>query len=143
MPTSYSNTPRKILFLCTGNACRSQMAEGWLKALGGNRFDVYSAGLEAHGKNLRAIRVMREACVDISDQVSEVLDTDLLESMDLLITVCAHADAQCPVPPAGCIREHWPFDDPAKACGSEAEVMAAFCRVRDQIRERIASFVDS
>jgi len=131
----------RVLFLCTGNACRSQMAEGWLRHLGGNRFDVFSAGIEAHGLNPRAVAVMAEAGVDISGQPSEVLDPELLGSIDLLITVCGHADARCPAVPATCARQHWPFDDPAGATGTETEIMAAFRRVRDQIRMRIESFI--
>ena len=132
---------KRVLFLCTGNACRSQMAEGWLKALGGDRFEVYSAGIVAHGQNPRAVAVMAEAGVDIRDQQSEALDPALLEQIDLLITVCGHADASCPEPPTGCAKVHWPFDDPAQASGSEAEIMAEFRRVRDQIRDKISAFV--
>jgi len=132
---------QKVLFLCTGNSCRSQMAEGWLKHLGGDRFEVYSAGIVAHGKNPRAIAVMQEAGVDISGQESEALDADLLNEIDLLVTVCGHADEHCPVVPVSCKKAHWPFDDPAKATGSEEEIMAEFRRVRDQIREKINSFV--
>ncbi len=132
---------RKVLFLCTGNSCRSQMAEGWLKYLAGDRYEVFSAGIEAHGKNPHAIAVMREAGVDISGQASEMLDPALLESLDLLVTVCGHADAHCPVVPAGCRREHWPFDDPAKVTGTEKEIMDAFRCVRDQIRSRIEVFL--
>ena len=131
----------RVLFLCTGNACRSQMAEGWLRALGGDRFEVFSAGIEAHGKNPRAIAVMHEAGVDISNQASEKLDPELLNSIDLLITVCGHADANCPDVPASCEKQHWPFDDPAKAAGSEAEVLPEFRRVRDQIKSRIETFI--
>ena len=131
----------RILFLCTGNSCRSQMAEGWLRHLGGDRFEVFSAGIEAHGKNPRAITVMREAGVDISGQESEVLDPALLNSIDLLVTVCGHADEHCPVVPALCEKQHWPFDDPAKATGTEEAVTNAFRRVRDQIRDRIEVFI--
>jgi len=117
------------------------MAEGWLRELGGDRFDVYSAGIEAHGKNPRAIAVMNESGVDISGQQSEVLHPDILERIDLLVTVCGHADQSCPELPASCRKEHWPFDDPAKAEGSETQVLAEFRRVRDQIKERIETFV--
>lgn len=133
----------RILFLCTGNSCRSQMAEGWLKHLGGDDFEVFSAGLEAHGKNPRAITVMQEAGVDISDQASEVVQTSILESLDLLITVCSHADAHCPVFSIKGKREHWPFEDPAKVTGSEEDIMNEFRRVRDQIRTRIDKFLNA
>ncbi|MDQ6965686.1 MAG: arsenate reductase (thioredoxin) [Mariprofundaceae bacterium] len=132
---------KKILFLCTGNSCRSQMAEGWLRILGEEKFEAYSAGIEAHGKNPRAIEVMREAGVDISNQESEILDPALLDSLDLLVTVCGHADQHCPVIPAGCEKVHWPFDDPAKAQGSEQEVMAEFRRVRDQIKDKVTAYL--
>ncbi len=131
----------RVLFLCTGNSCRSQMAEGWLKALGGSRFEVFSAGIEAHGLNPRAVAVMAEAGVDISGQTSDVLDPGLLEGIDLLITVCGHADAHCPAVPATCERQHWPLDDPAQAAGTEAEITATFRRVRDEIRARIMTFL--
>jgi len=132
---------KSVLFLCTGNSCRSQIAEGWLKYLGGDHFEVYSAGIVAHGKNPRAIAVMREAGVDISGQESEALDPAILDKLDLLVTVCGNADETCPAVPASCEKQHWPFDDPAKATGSEEEIMAEFCRVRDQIRSRIEQFV--
>jgi len=132
---------QKILFLCTGNACRSQMAEGWLKHLGGDRFDVYSAGIVAHGKNPRAIAVMQEAGVDISSQQSEQLNPAILDSLDLLVTVCGNADASCPTVPVRCKKQHWPFDDPAKATGNEEEIMTEFSRVRDQIRDSITAFI--
>jgi len=134
---------KKVLFLCTGNSCRSQMAEGWLRHTGGDRFEAFSAGIVAHGKNPRAIAVMAEAGVDISGQESEALDPAVLEGIDLLVTVCGHADETCPAVPVNCEKVHWPFDDPAKASGSEDEVMAEFRRVRDRIKERIAGFVTS
>jgi len=133
---------QKILFLCTGNACRSQMAEGWLKHLGGDRFEVYSAGIVAHGENPRAIAVMKEAGVDISGQQSEQLDPAMLHKLDLLVTVCGNADESCPAIPVSCEKQHWPFDDPAKATGNEEEIMAEFVRVRDQVRNRIETFLD-
>ncbi len=131
----------RVLFLCTGNSCRSQMAEGWLRHLGGERFEVCSAGIEAHGLNPRAVAVMREAGVDISEQSSTRLDPALLKRIDLLVTVCGHADGTCPAVPATCRKEHWPFDDPAKATGTEDEIMAAFRRVRDEIRARVEALV--
>jgi len=134
---------QRVLFLCTGNSCRSQMAEGWLKHLGGDRFEVFSAGIEAHGLNPCAVAVMKEAGVDISDQESEVLDPELLKTTDLLVTVCGHADEHCPVVPATCEKQHWPFDDPAKATGTEAEIMNAFRRVRDQIKSKIRVFLEA
>ncbi|MDQ6956366.1 MAG: arsenate reductase (thioredoxin) [Mariprofundaceae bacterium] len=139
------NTKKKkrVLFLCTGNSCRSQMAEGWLKHLAGNQYEAFSAGIEAHGKNPRAIAVMQEVGVDISTQASEVVDTAILESLDLLVTVCSHADVHCPIFSMQGKREHWPFDDPAKAQGTEEEIMLEFRRVRDQIRTRIETFLNA
>jgi len=137
------HTKAKVLFLCTGNSCRSQMAEGWLRALGGDRYEALSAGIEAHGKNPRAIAVMAEAGIDISAQASEILDPALLDSLELLVSVCGHADEHCPIIPASCRKEHWPFDDPAKASGTEEEIMDEFRRVRDQIKSRITTFLNS
>ncbi len=135
------NKKKRVLFLCTGNSCRSQMAEGWLKHLAGDQYEVFSAGIEAHGKNPRAIAAMKDAGIDISNQASEVIDIAILESLDLLVTVCSHADAHCPVFSMKGKREHWPFEDPAKASGTEEEVMREFNRVRDQIRARIEVFL--
>jgi len=131
----------RILFLCTGNSCRSQMAEGWLRHLAGDRFEAFSAGIEAHGKNPRAIAVMQEAGVDISCQESEIIDPELLKTIDLLVTVCSHADEHCPAFYIRGKREHWPFDDPAKATGAEAAIMDEFRRVRDQIKARVIAFI--
>lgn len=132
---------RSVLFLCTGNSCRSQMAEGWLKHLGGDLFEVFSAGIVAHGMNPRAIAVMAESGMDISGQESEALDPAILNTLDLLVTVCGNADEACPAIPASCEKQHWPFDDPAKVTGMEEEIMTEFRRVRDQIRARIEQFV--
>ena len=126
-----------ILFLCTGNSCRSQMAEGWARALGRDAFDVCSAGIEAHGQNPRAIAVMREAGVDISDQASTHLDDKTLDGVDYVVTVCGHADEHCPVLPGAIGREHWPLPDPAQATGTDEEVMAQFRASRDDIRRRV------
>jgi len=131
----------KVLFLCTGNSCRSQMAEGWLRVLGGDQFEVSSAGIEAHGKNPRAITVMHEVGVDISSQSSEVLNSEQLADLNLLVTVCGHADELCPTVPVPCRKEHWPFDDPAQVRGTDEEIMEAFRAARDQIRLCISAFV--
>ena len=127
----------RVLFLCTGNSCRSQMAEGWLRHLGTPGVVAESAGIEAHGKNPRAIAVMAEAGVDISGQESTVLDKDRLDRADLLVTVCGHADRECPVLPAGVVKRHWPLEDPAKATGTEEEIMAAFRATRDEVEARV------
>jgi arsenate reductase len=130
-----------LMFLCTGNSCRSQMAEGWARTHGGQYGDdwltVESAGIEAHGKNPRAITVMQEAGVDISGQESTRLTADMLQRADLVVSVCGHADEHCPVLPAGTRKIHWPLDDPAKAQGTEDEIMQTFRNSRDDIRARV------
>ncbi len=130
-----------VLFLCTGNSCRSQIAAGWARHLGGGEITVMSAGIEAHGKNPRAIAVMAEAGVDISAQESTRLIDEMLASADHLVTVCGHADEHCPVLPAGLSKEHWPLPDPAKATGAEDEIMAVFRASRDDIRQRVADLL--
>lgn len=133
-----------VYFLCTGNSCRSQMADGFLKALGGEKYEVKSAGLEAHGLNPRAVQVMREAGIDISNHTSDVIDRETLERADYVITLCGHADEHCPVVSnPNAIRWHWGFDDPAKATGTEEEVLETFRQVRDQIRHRIEQFLQN
>jgi arsenate reductase len=131
-----------ILFLCTGNSCRSQMAEGWARQLGGETFAVESAGIEAHGKNPRAIAVMAESGVDISGQESTVVSDDMLQRADVVVTVCGHADEMCPSLPCGVRKLHWPLSDPAKATGSEAEIMAAFRATRDEVERRVRELLD-
>lgn len=126
-----------LLFLCTGNSCRSQMAEGWARQLAPSDIQVQSAGIEAHGKNPRAIAVMAEAGVDIAQQESTKLTAAMLAWADVVVTVCGHADEHCPVLPAGVNKIHWPLNDPAKAKGSEEEIMAVFRASRDDIRGRV------
>lgn len=131
-------TKPKILFLCTGNSCRSQMAEGWARHLLGDRIEPYSAGIEAHGMNPIAVRVMREAGVDISEQSSKLVGTLADVSLDLVITVCGHADENCPWFPGGTRVVHVGFDDPlklAKTAASEEEALGHYRRVRDEIRD--------
>jgi arsenate reductase len=131
-----------VYFLCTGNSCRSQMAEGFLRALGGDQYEVKSAGLEAHGLNPRAVQVMKEAGVDISHHTSDVIDPEILSKADYIITLCGHANDNCPVVRNDkAERWHWGFDDPAKATGTEEEIMAKFREVRDSIKKRIEQFV--
>ena len=132
-----------ILFLCTGNSCRSQMAEGWARLLVADDAVVQSAGIERHGQNPRAIAIMKEAGVDISSQESTQLTPEMLEQADVVITVCGHADEHCPVLPAGVKKEHWPLDDPARASGTEEEIMTVFRASRDDIRQRVSDLVRS
>jgi arsenate reductase len=117
------------------------MAEGWARHLGGDDVQVQSAGIEAHGKNPRAIAVMHEAGVDISGQESTVLTDEMLAAADHLVTVCGHADERCPVLPPGVEKEHWPLSDPAQATGTEDEIMAVFRNSRDDIRRRVADLL--
>ena len=133
----------RILFLCTGNSCRSQMAEGWANHLDRERLEARSAGIEAHGKNPRAIAVMREAGVDISGQESTRVTDDMIRRADIVVTVCGHADEHCPVLPPGVKKVHWPLSDPAKATGTEAEIMAQFHATRDEVRRRVADLIQS
>lgn len=134
---------RLVYFLCTGNSCRSQMAEGWMRELGKDYFEVKSAGLEAHGLNPRAVEVMREAGIDISSQTSDVIDSEVLNGADYVITLCGHADEHCPViANRDVIKQHWGFDDPAKATGSEEEIMNSFREVRDAIQQRMEQFLE-
>ena len=132
-----------ILFLCTGNSCRSQMAEGWAKYLGSEIAEIESAGIEAHGKNPRAIAVMKEAGVDISGQESTRVTDEMIRRADVVVTVCGHADEQCPVLPPGVQKIHWPLSDPAKATGTEDEIMAQFRATRDEVRARVVPLLDS
>ncbi|CDO04630.1 Arsenate reductase [Oceanobacillus picturae] len=132
-----------IYFLCTGNSCRSQMAEGWAKKLLGDEWEVKSAGIEAHGLNPKAVQAMKEIAIDISDQTSDIIDPEILNNADLAVTLCGDAADKCPVTPPQVRREHWGFDDPAKAEGTEEEKWQVFQRVRDQIGERIKQFAET
>ncbi|MEK4107821.1 arsenate reductase (thioredoxin) [Paenibacillus sp. FSL R10-2791] len=134
---------RTIYFLCTGNSCRSQMAEGWAKQYLGEEWSVYSAGIEAHGLNPKAVQAMSEVGIDISGQTSDIIDANLLNNADLVITLCGDAADKCPMTPPKVKREHWGFDDPAKAQGSDEEKWAVFQHVRDQIGERIKQFAET
>ncbi|MFD1019776.1 arsenate reductase (thioredoxin) [Thalassobacillus hwangdonensis] len=137
-----SNKP-VIYFLCTGNSCRSQMAEGFGKKYLGDKFDVRSAGIEAHGLNPKAVKAMHEADIDITDQTSDIIDSDILNNAAYAITLCGDANDKCPMTPPHVERYHWGFDDPAKAEGTEEDKWAVFQRVRDQIRDRIQTFAET
>jgi arsenate reductase len=135
----------KVLFLCTGNSCRSQMAEGWARRLLGDRIDPYSAGVKTHGMNPRAIKVMAEAGVDISEKAgyrSKHMDELKHVPLDYVVTVCDNANETCPVFPGKVKRLHVSFDDPprlAKGAKSEEEALGHYRRVRDEIRGFIES----
>lgn len=124
----------KVLFLCTGNACRSQMAEGWARALKSDRIEAYSAGVAPCFVHPLAARVMQEAGVDIGDQYSKHVDELDGIAFDYVVTLCDYADSKCPVFPGQGKRLHRPFEDPVYARGSESEVMAKFRSVRNRIR---------
>lgn len=132
----------KVLFLCTGNSCRSQMAEGWAKALKGDTLDAYSAGVDPHGMNARAVQAMAEAGVDITTHHSKHLDELKHIEFDYVVTVCGHAHETCPVFPGQTKVVHVGFDDPpnlAKDAKSDEEAMTHYRRVRDEIRTFIQS----
>lgn len=136
-------TKKTIYFLCTGNSCRSQMAEGWAKKYLGEEWEVYSAGIEAHGLNPNAVKAMNEVGIDISKQTSDIIDANILNQASLVVTLCGDAAEKCPITPAHVRREHWGFDDPAKAEGTDTEKWACFQRVRDEIGERIKHFAEN
>lgn len=131
----------KVMFLCTGNSCRSQMAEGFARELGKAVIEPFSAGLLAAGIHPRAIAVMKEAGIDISGQSSKETDEQLLQQMDVVITLCGNAEKSCPLTPPGIRRLHWPIKDPVGTIGTEEEIMREFRRARDEIREKIENFI--
>ena len=128
---------RRVLFLCTHNSARSQMAEGLLRSLGGDRFEAFSAGTEASRVRPLAVRAMAELGIDISGHESKTLDRYLDQDFDAVITVCDQANESCPVFFGARERLHWSFPDPSKAQGTEEEQLEIYRQVRDAIRERI------
>jgi arsenate reductase (thioredoxin) len=130
-------TRRRVLFLCTHNSARSQMAEGFLRELGGGRFEAASAGTEARGLNPLAVQAMAEEGIDISLQESKTLERYVNEPFDLVITVCDEANESCPYFPNARERRHWSFPDPSAVGGDDETKFAAFREVRDAVRERI------
>ena len=131
----------RVLFLCTHNSARSQMAEGLLRRLAGDRFEVASAGTEARGVQPLAVRAMAEIGIDLRGHTSKTLDRFLGEPWDYIVTVCDHANASCPVFPATVRRLHWSFEDPSAAAGSEEQRLAVFRRVRDEIKAQIETWL--
>lgn len=123
-----------IYFICTGNSCRSQMAEGWGKRLLGEDWNVYSGGIVTHGVNPKAIEAMKEVGIDISDHTSDLIDNNILKQSDLVVMLCSDANDNCPILPPNVKKEHWSFDDPAGKEWSE------FQRVRDEIKLAIEKF---
>ena len=133
---------KKILVLCTGNSCRSQVAEGYLRHFSGNKAEVYSAGVETHGVNPNAIKVMQEDGIDISHHTSNNIDEYRHIDFDLVITVCDNAKERCPYFPTRAQKFHHNFPDPAKYTGTPEETMNEFRRVRDMIKEYCRTFVN-
>nr|WP_294945183.1 arsenate reductase ArsC [uncultured Mucilaginibacter sp.] len=132
---------KNILVLCTGNSCRSQIAEGYLRYFAGGKANIYSAGIETHGVNPKAIQVMAEDHIDISNHTSNHVDEYLAIPFDMVITVCDNAKEACPFFPGNVERFHYNFPDPAKATGNPEEVMHEFRRVRDMIKVYSADFI--
>ncbi|AAM24256.1 MULTISPECIES: arsenate reductase (thioredoxin) [Caldanaerobacter] len=134
---------KKILyFICTGNSCRSQMAEGFGKFYGGDDFEVYSGGVEAHGLNSKAVEVMKEIGIDISNQTSDLIDENILFKADYVITLCGDARDKCPALPPSVKSLHWELEDPARAEGTEEEIMNKFREVRDIIKEKVKALIE-
>jgi arsenate reductase len=132
---------KKILILCTGNSCRSQLAEGYLRHFAGDKAEVYSAGVETHGVNPRAIATMKEDGIDISGHTSNnVLEYQHI-AFDYVITVCDHARERCPYFPSNAEKFHYNFPDPAKAKGTEEEITAEFAAVREMVKKYCMNFV--
>ena len=133
---------KRILVLCTGNSCRSQMAEGYLRYFANDKAEIFSAGIETHGVNPRAIAVMKEEGIDISHHTSNSIEEYRNIEFDYVITVCDNAKERCPFFPSTAKKFHYNFPDPAKAIGSEEEVMLQFRKVRDMIKTYCRHFVD-
>ena len=131
----------KVMFVCTGNSARSQMAEGFARHFGEGRIEAYSAGMEPSRLNPFAVAVMQEKAIDISHQRSKAFDENLARRMDVVVTVCGNVDERCPVLPPEVKRLHWPLEDPAAAKGTEAEILEEFRGVRDQIEEKVRDLV--
>lgn len=131
----------RVLVLCTGNSCRSQIAEGFLRHYGGKSIEVRSAGIERHGVNPTAIRVMSEIGIDISGHTSNNLSEYIREQFDYVITVCDNAAKRCPVFPGESVLLHWPFDDPATASGSNEDIIAEFRQIRDMIGVKVKEWL--
>ena len=132
---------KKVLVLCTGNSCRSQLAEAYLRHFAGDQAEIYSAGVETHGVNPRAIATMKEDGIDISGHTSNHVDEYRDIDFDFVITVCDHAREVCPYFPTNAKKFHHNFPDPAKATGDEATVMAAFALVREEIKAYCEAWV--
>jgi len=133
---------KKVLVLCTGNSCRSQIADGYLKYFAGNKAEIYSAGVETHGVNPKAIAIMKEDGIDISNHTSNNVSEYSAIDFDFIITVCDNAKERCPYFPSEAKKFHYNFPDPAKAQGTEEEILQQFRNVRDMIKDYCEKFVE-
>ncbi len=136
-----SKAKTRVLFLCTGNSSRSQMAEGFARHYGKDRLDVYSAGISPSGVNPMAVTAMKEVEIDISGQTSKSIDKDILEQTDIIVTLCGDARENCPVVPGKVQKLHWFLEDPTRAEGTEEEIMNKFRAVRDEISTLVKDLV--
>jgi len=132
---------QQLYFLCTGNSCRSQMAEGFAQALAPADWTIASAGVETHGLNPLAVKVMAEIGIDISQHTSKLIDTAYLNSSDVVVTLCGDARDKCPMTPPTVERRHWPLRDPAQATGNETAQLVVFRQVRDEIKGRVSALI--
>jgi len=132
---------KNVMFLCTANSCRSQMAEGFAREFGKGFVEVYSAGIMAAGVHRRAITVMKEIGIDVSKQKSKEIDEDLLRKMDIIVTLCGYAEEYCPGTPPEIKRNHWPIEDPVGTVGTEEEIMNEFRRARDEIKDLVQKLI--
>jgi arsenate reductase len=133
---------KNILVLCTGNSCRSQMAEGYLREFAGEKAEIYSAGVETHGVNPRAVEVMKEDGIDISSHTSNLVNDYIEIPFHFILTVCDNARERCPFFPSNAKRFHHDFPDPAKAIGNEEEIHEAFVKTRELIKNYCRKFVE-
>jgi len=143
MNSADPSAKKRVLILCTGNSCRSQLAEALWRHEAGDRWEVFSAGVDPKGINPRTGQVLKELSISLDGHRSKHVREFEGQRFDLVITVCGHARDVCPAFPGAERQEHWPFDDPAAAKGSEEEVLPVFRRVRDQIHDRIRQYVKS
>ncbi|MFD1548999.1 arsenate reductase (thioredoxin) [Levilactobacillus fuyuanensis] len=133
----------QLYFLCTGNSCRSQMAEGFARQMAPQDWRIASAGVERHGLNPLAVKVMAERGVDISQHQSKLIDNDYLQHSDVVVTLCGDARDKCPMTPPTVAKRHWPLPDPAQVTGSDEEVLAVFRQVRDDIEGRVKDLIQT
>ena len=132
----------KVMFLCTGNSCRSQMADGFARELGKGVIEAHSAGLIKSHVHPKAIAVMKEVDIDISGHQSKAIDENILKQMDIIVTLCSHANSSCPVTPPEIKKIHTPVNDPVGASGTEVEMMEAFRKARDEIKAKVETLID-